>query len=112
MTNADMIRHMSNDELEDFICRITNNCQTDSHSCMSDICPIFDACGNRNDVHSWLSEGSTEIDKAQALLDFIAREEFTAVTESCSSLLSPEHVDVVRTDTLREFIEKLFPDLI
>ena len=55
---------------------------------------------------------SKSINVKQALLDFIAREEFTAVTEPCSSLLSPEHIDVIRTDTLREFIEKLFPNLI
>ena len=55
---------------------------------------------------------SQAISVKQTLLDFIAREEFTAVTEPCSSLLVPEHVDVIRTDTLREFIEKLFPDLL
>lgn len=55
---------------------------------------------------------SKSINVKQSLLDFIAREEFIAVTEPCSSLLAPEHVDVVRTDTLREFIEALFPNLV
>lgn len=105
MTNADMIRHMSDDKLEEFIYGISRSCKSDSYACESGMCPIFDACGSRGVARAWLSK---EADKKESLLDFIAKEEFTAVTEPCSSLLAPEHVDVVKTDTLREFIEKLF----
>ena len=75
----------------------------------------FDMIRNLTDEEADIFDSrinSKSIDVKQSLLDFIASESFTAVTEPCSSLLSPEHVDVIRTDTLREFIEKLFPDLL
>lgn len=74
----------------------------------------FDIIRNLTDEEADIYDSlidSKSINVKQSLLDFITREEFTAVTEPCSSLLAPEHVDVVRTDTLREFIDKLFPNL-
>ena len=51
MTNADRIRQMTDEELADFFCRISQCCGNDA--CM--LCPIFEGCAqNVMFVERWL----------------------------------------------------------
>lgn len=57
MTNADRIRQMTDEELADFFCRISQCCGNDA--CL--LCPIFDGCAqNVMCVEKWLKQCATD----------------------------------------------------
>lgn len=47
MTNGDRIRQMTDEELADFFCQISNCCVNDA-SCS--LCPIFDGCAQNASI--------------------------------------------------------------
>lgn len=60
MTNADRIRQMTDEELADFFCKISQCCGNDA--CM--LCPIFEGCAqNVMCVERWLKQEVTKDDK-------------------------------------------------
>ena len=57
LTNADRIRQMTDEELADFFCRISECCGNDA--CL--LCPIFDGCAqNVMCVERWLRKEVSE----------------------------------------------------
>ena len=57
VTNADRIRQMTDEELADFFCRISECCGNDA--CM--LCPIFEGCAqNVMCVERWLKQEVTQ----------------------------------------------------
>ena len=58
MTNADRIRQMTDEELADFFCQISQCCGNDASCSM---CPIFDGCAqNVMCVERWLKQEVSE----------------------------------------------------
>ena len=57
VTNADRIRKMTDEELADFFCRISECCGNDA--CI--LCPIFEGCAqNVMFVERWLTQEVTQ----------------------------------------------------
>lgn len=58
LTNADRIRQMTDEELADFFCRISQCCGNDTNCSM---CPIYDGCAqNVMCVERWLKQEVSE----------------------------------------------------
>lgn len=59
-TNADLIRQMTDEELADFFCQMSQCCANDAGCSM---CPIYDGCAqNVMCVESWLKQEVSEDD--------------------------------------------------